>query len=115
MKKFLSVLILIAALIVGGCDVESFSVNAGDGEIHVEGKNCNGSNGTAALDENDNLLFGEAKIESGKIEIQVGGKTHTFDKSGEISVDVPVGSREIVFTGLDNFTGEITLKSVPKI
>lgn len=115
MKKFLSVLILLTALLVGGCDVESFSVNAGDGEIHVEGKNCNGSNGTAALDENDNLLFGKAKIDSGQIEIKVGGKTYTFDKSGEISLDVPVGSREIVFTGLENFTGEITLKSVPKI
>ena len=104
-----------AALIVGGCDVESFSVNADAGEIHVEGKNCNGSNGTAELDENDNVLFGDAKIESGKIEIKIGDKIHTFDKSGEISFDVPVGSREIVFTGLDNFTGEITLKSVPKI
>ena len=115
MKKFFSMMILIAALIVGGCDVESFSVNAGDGEIHVEGKNCNGSNGTAALDENDNVFIGEAKIESGKIEIKVGNKTHIFDKSGEISFDVPAGSREIVFTGLDNFTGEIKLKSVPKI
>lgn len=115
MKKFLSVMILIAAIFVGGCNVESFSVTTDNGEIHVEGKNCNGSNGTAALDENDNLLFGEAKIDGGQIEIKVGDKTYTFDKSGEISLDVPVGSREIVFTGFDNFTGEVTLKSVPKI
>ena len=115
MKKFLSVMILIAALIVGGCESESFSVSVVNGEIQVEGKTCNGSNGTAELDENDNAFIGEAKIDSGKIEIKVGSKTHTFDKSGEISFDVPVGSREIVFTGLDNFTGEIKLKSVPKI
>ena len=115
MKKFLSVLILLTALIICGCTSESFSVSNVNGEIHVEGKTCNGSNGTAALDENDNAFIGEAKIESGRIEIQVGSKTHAFDKSGEISFDVPAGSHEIVFTGTDNFTGEITLKSVPKI
>ena len=115
MRKFLSVMILIAALIVGGCDSSSYSVSNENGDIRVEGKNCNGSIGTTTLDVDGGILVGESKIESGRIEVNVGGKVHTFDKSGEISVDVPAGVREIVFTGSDNFTGELTLKAVPKV
>ena len=67
------------------------------------------------LDIDGGVLVGDAKIKSGRVEVQVGNKTYTFDNSGEISVDVPPGNREVKFRGLDNFTGELTLKAVPKV
>lgn len=115
MRKFLSVLILIAALIVGGCESESFSVTSVNGDIHVEGENCNGSIGKAELDIDGGALVGDAKITSGRVEVQVGKKTYTFDNSGQISVDVPAGVKEITFTGVDKFTGDLQLKAVPKV
>ena len=115
MKHFLSVMILIAALFVGGCDSSSSSVSSVNGDIHVEGENCSDSLGTAELDIDGGALVGEAKIKSGRVEVQVGNKTYTFDTGGEISVDVPPGNREVNFRGLDNFTGELTLKAVPKV
>jgi len=116
MKKFLSVMILIAALIVGGCTSENFSVSVTNGDIQVKGETCQESSGTAQLDGNGaSVLVGEAKITGGKIDMNVGGKTFTFDKSQEISVDVPAGTSEITFNAHDNFTGEINLKTVPKV
>ena len=116
MKHFLSVMILVAALIVGGCTSESFSVSVTNGDIHVEGKTCNDSGGTAQLDgDGACVLIGESKITGGKIDMNVGSKTYTFDKTQEISVDVPAGTSEINFNAHDNFTGEINLKAVPKI
>ena len=115
MKKFFCVMILFAALLVGGCESENFSVTEINGDISVEGENCTDSHGEVRFELDGGVLLGDAKIESGRIEIQVGSKTHTFDKSGEISFDVPAGSHEIVFTGADNFTGELTLKAVPKV
>ena len=115
MKHFLSVMILIAALIVGGCDSSSSSISSDNGDIRVEGENINESLGTAELDIDGGVLVGEAKIKSGRVEVQVGNKTYTFDNSGEISVDVPPGNREVNFRGLNNFTGELTLKAVPKV
>lgn len=115
MKHFFSVMILIAALIVGGCDSSSSSISSDNGDIRVEGENINESLGTAELDIDGGVLVGEAKIKSGRVEVQVGNKTYTFDNSGEISVDVPPGNREVNFRGLDNFTGELTLKAVPKV
>ncbi len=115
MKHFFSVMILIAALIVGGCDSSSSSISSDNGDIRVEGENINESLGTAELDIDGGVLIGEAKIKSGRVEVQVGNKTYTFDNSGEISVDVPPGNREVNFRGLNNFTGELTLKAVPKV
>ena len=114
MKHFLSVMILIAALIVGGCDSSSSSISSDNGDIRVEGENINESLGTAELDIDGGVLVGEAKIKSGRVEVQVGNKTYTFDNSGEISVDVPPGNREVNFRGLNNFTGKLLLKAVPK-
>lgn len=115
MKKIFSIMILIAALIVGGCSGSSSSVSSVNGEIHIEGENCSESLGSAELEIDGGVLVGEAKIKSGRVEVQVGNKTYTFDNSGEISVDVPPGNREVNFRGLDNFTGELTLKAVPKV
>ena len=115
MKNFLSMMILVAALIVGGCTSESFSTSNVDGDIHVTGKNCTDSHGSIKLDGDGNALVGESKIESGRVEMQVGEKNYRFDKSGDISVDVPAGVEEIFFSGFDNFTGELKLKAVPKI
>ena len=116
MKNFLSVMILLTTLIVVGCTSESFSVSVTNGDIHVKGKTCNESSGTAQLDgDGACVLVGESKIDSGKIDMNVGGKIYTFDKTQEISVDVPAGTSEINFNAHDNFTGEINLKAVPKI
>jgi len=116
MKKFLGVMILAVTLIIGGCTNESFSVSAVNGDIHAEGQTCNNSSGTVELDNDGaSVLVGTSKINSGKIDMNVGGKIYTFDKSQEISVEVPAGTKEINFTAHDNFTGEINLKAVPKI
>lgn len=115
MKKFFCVMILFAALLVGGCESENFSVTEINGEISVEGENCTDSHGEVRFELDGGVLLGDAKIKSGRIEIRVGDKIHTFDKSGEISVDVPAGNKQITFTGLDGFTGELNLKAVPKV
>ena len=116
MKKIFVALILVTALIFGGCESESSSssVTSINGDIHVEGETCNGSIGVANLDIDGGTLIGEAKITSGRVEIQVGNKTYTFDNSGQISVDVPAGVKEITFTGVNKFTGDLKLKAVPK-
>ena len=115
MKKIFIALFVLTALLVGGCESSSYSVTSSNGEIHVKGENCSNSIGTANLDIDGGVLVGEAKIDGGRVEVQVGNRTYTFDKSGEISVDVPPGNREVVFTGINNFTGELKLKAVPKV
>ena len=115
MKKIFIALIVLTALFVGGCDSSSSSVSSVNGEIHVEGENCSDSLGSTELDIDGGVLVGDAKIKSGRVEVQVGNKTYTFDNSGEISVDVSPGNREVNFRGLNNFTGELTLKAVPKV
>lgn len=114
MKKLLCMMMLTAALIVCGCSTESHSITSTDTEFHMSGKNFNDTSNSKALMVSGALAV-ETKIEQGQIEVIVGGKSYTFDKTQETSIDVLPGNHDISFAGHDNFTGEITLHVLPKV
>ena len=106
---------LAAALIVGGCSTESHSITSTDTEIKMSGENFNGTSDSKSL-SNSGALAVETEIKQGKIEVIVGVKSYTFDKTQETSIDLPPGNHDILsFAGHDNFTGEITLRVLPKV
>lgn len=107
-------MMLAAIMIVGGCSTESHSITSTDTEIHLEGKNFNGTSDSKSLMISGALAV-ETEIKQGQIEVIVGGKSYTFDKTQETSIDVPPGNHDISFAGHDNFTGEITLRVLPKV
>lgn len=114
MKKLFCMMMLAAALIVGGCSTESHSITSTDTEIHMSGENFNGTSDSKSLSVSGALAV-ETEIKQGQIEVIVGGKSYKFDKTQETSLDVPPGNHDIPFAGHDNFTGEITLRVLPKV
>lgn len=114
MKKIFCVMILAAALIVGGCSAESHSIKSTDTEIHMSGENYNDMSNSKSLLVSGALIV-ETEIKQGQIEVIIGGKSYKFDKTQETSIDLPPGSHDISFAGHDNFTGEITLRVLPKV
>ena len=115
MKKVFCMMVLAAALIIGGCSTESHSITSNDTEIHMSGTNYNDTIADKNIDVAGGALAVEAKIEQGQIEVIIGGKSYTFDKTQETSIDLPPGSHDVSFAGHDNFTGEITLRVLPKV
>lgn len=115
MRKIFVALIILSTILIGGCG-ESIGVVNTDNEIHVTAENVTNSetNTNVKLDGIE-ILFGEAKIEKGTLDIKIGDKTYSYDKTQEISIELPAGEHEIIFSGHDKFTGEVTLKPLPKI
>ena len=114
MKKIFCMMILAAALIMGGCSAESHSITSNDMEIHMSGTNYNGTSDSKSLLVSGALIV-ETEIKQGQIEVIVGGKSYKFDKTQETSIDLPPGNHDISFSGHDDFTGEITLRVLPKV
>ncbi|MBD3878784.1 MAG: hypothetical protein SR1Q5_03755 [Quinella sp. 1Q5] len=114
MKKLFCMMMLAAALIVGGCSTESHSIKSTDTEIQMSGENFNGTSDSKSLIVSGALAV-ETEIKQGQVEVIIDGKSYTFDKTQETSIDVPPGNHEISFAGHDNFTGEITLRVLPKV
>ncbi len=114
MRKLFCMMMLAAALIVGGCTSESHSITSTDTEIHLSGENYNDTSDSNSLTVSG-VLAVDTEIKQGQIELIVGGKSYKFDKTQETSIDVPPGNHDISFAGHDNFTGEITLRVLPKV
>lgn len=116
MKKFLCMMILIATIIISGCGEENFSVNSNSvSDIRVTSENSDGAGGNCYITLADGeILSCDAKIKHGSIEMVIEGKTYTIDKTKTLSIDLPSGQYMIFFTAHNNFTGEMTLKALPK-
>jgi len=116
MKKFLSILLLIAALLVGGCAKDEMTIDSADNnEIKISATNASDGGGIGYIKIPDgSALHVDAKISAGKLIIRVEGKEHTVDKSGETFIDVPAGERDLRLSAADGLTGEIILRARPK-
>lgn len=119
MKKFLSVVILIVALVISGCDdggemgVDSLT----PGKITVTATNASdgGGSGIIKVPEGSAIQV-DAKISSGTLIIRMlkDEKEYTINKSGESFIDVPPGEYHLMLSSKDGLTGEIILRAVPK-
>ena len=107
-------MMLTAALIVCGCSTESHSIKSTDTEIQMSSENYNDTSDSKSLTVSGALAV-ETEIKQGKVDVIIGGKSYTFDKTQETSIDVTPGNHDISFAGHDNFTGEITLRVLPKV
>lgn len=116
MKKFLSVLVLISALIVGGCGGSSFGVSyTVENEIRIESENEDDGDGGGTLKVPEgsgiNVI---ANISAGKFIITVEGKEYEINQTSEVFIDVSAGEQNVSFLGRDGLTGDILLRVAPK-
>jgi len=114
--KILSVMILIAALIVGGCSKNEMTIDSSqNNEIKISATNASDGGGIGYIKIPDgSALHVDAKISAGKLIILVEGKEHIVDKTGESFIDVPTGERDLRLNSADGLTGEIILSARPK-
>lgn len=117
MRKIFCLLILTAALIIGGCTVDKMTVEStDDNQIKISATNASdgGTSGHIKIPDGA-ALHVDAKITAGKLIIDFGDRKQTVDKSGEFFIDVPVGSYDLFLNAEDGLTGEITLRALPKV
>lgn len=121
MKNFLSVLVLLTALIVGGCSDKPVLVNSHTADdrviLEADGAYSIGSgdterNGIKISD--GEVLKVDAQITSGKLILEVEGKKYEFDKSGETFIDVSAGDLILAMTPESGLTGKIIFSAAPK-
>ena len=114
MREFFCLGIFLATIFVSGCFGGTFSVESTGTEIKFKG---NGAGGTTAYIElaDGDFLFGEAEVDGGQLEMKIGNKVYTFDKTQEISIELPAGSYDVFFEAREDFKGEMTLHILPKI
>ena len=119
MKKFLSVVILIMALVISGCGEErKMTVDSSTPDkITVTATNASngGCNGHIKVPEGSAIQV-DAKISSGTLIIRMlkDEKEYTINKSGESFIDVPPGEYYLMLSPKDGLTGEIILRAAPK-
>ncbi|MBR4383645.1 MAG: hypothetical protein IKP64_08815 [Selenomonadaceae bacterium] len=117
MKKFLSVLVLLTALIVGGCSDKPVIVNShtADNRIILEADGAYGDSERNGIEISDGeVLKVDAQITSGKLILEVEGQEYEFDKSGETFIEVSAGNRIVTMTPKSGLTGKIIFSAVPK-
>ena len=119
MKKFLSVLILLTALLVGGCGGEILFENVTPNDIHVSGKDA----GNLVVKKetfmpirvpDGSILQVDAKISAGKLVVKIEDEEYVIDKTGETFIDVAAGDQEFFLAAQNGFTGDVFLRAVPK-
>lgn len=116
MKKIFGVMILLAALLIGGCTNSEMTVSTTDNETEISATNADEEVGDSNITiPEGSVVQGEAKISSGKLIIRVGGKEHVIDKSEEFFIDVPASGGEMSLSAKDGLTGEIKIRALPKI
>lgn len=116
MTKIFCVLILFAAIVIGGCTTSKMSVESTDDkEITISATNAGdgGGNGSIKIPEGSTLHV-NAKISAGKLIVDLGDRKHTVDKTGEFFIDTPPGRYELSFSAQDGLTGEIVLRALPR-
>ena len=117
MKKFLSVLLLIAALIVGGCSDKPVTSITGtaDNRIVFEADDASGGSETGGIDISDGeVMKVDVQITSGKFILEVEGQEYEFDKSGESFIEMSAGMQKIFINPKNGLTGKIIFSAVPK-
>ncbi len=119
MKKFLSLMILSAALFVSGCggetivsqdtpdDITFLATDAGNFFYARE------SLVPLTIPEGSGIHV-DASISSGKFIITIEGKEYEIDKTSEFFIDVPAGERDVFMAAKSGLTGKIVLTVVPK-
>ncbi len=116
MKEIFCAVILVAAMIMSGCLFGgTLIIKSTDMTIHLEGKDSDDGDAEGYIEVPDGVLAVEAKIERGQIEMEIGGRIHTLNKTQELSIDLTPGNYDVFFVTHDNFTGEVTLRALPKI
>lgn len=116
MKKIFGVMILLAALLIGGCTNSGMTVSTTNNETEISATNADEEVGNSSVTiPEGSTVQGEAKISSGKLIIRIGGREHIIDKSGEFFIDVPASGGEMSLSAKDGLTGEIKLRALPKI
>lgn len=109
-------MILSAALLVGGCENSEMSVTTNTNEVNISATKA-GENFDAKIVtlENCSSVQVNSKISSGKLIIYVGGKEYEIDKTGEVVIDLPANDSKLILSAKDDLTGEIKIRSLPKI
>ena len=116
MRKIFGVMILLAALLVGGCTNSEMTVSTTNNETTISAKNADEEVGTSNVTiPEGSTVQGEAKISAGKLIFRIGGKEQVIDKSDEFFIDVPASGGELSLSAKDGLTGEITLRALPKV
>lgn len=121
MKKFLSILFLLTALIVGGCSDKPVIVNShtADNRVILEADGAysigSGDSERNRIEISDGeVLKVDAQITSGKLILEVEGQKYEFDKSGETFIEVSAGDPIFTMTPESGLTGKIIFSAVPK-
>ena len=117
MKKIFCMMILLIAMIAGGCTTSKFGiVSTNDSEIKISVENSDKDSKTGNIKIPDgSAVQVDAKISAGTLIISGGGKEYEIDKTGEFSLDFPSGNHEWFFNTKNGLTGEIILRVLPKI
>ena len=119
MKNFFSVLILLTALLVGGCGGSIAFVNDDINTIHVSGE---GAGNFIIKKEtfmpirvpDGSIIQVDAKISAGKLVVKIEDEEYIIDKTGETFIDVAAGDQEFFLAAQNGFTGDVILRAVPK-
>lgn len=117
MRKIFVVMILLAAMIAGGCTTSKFGIVSTDDskiEISVENSDKDSKTGNIKIPDGAAVQV-DAKISAGTLIISGGGKEYEINQSGEYSLDLPPGNHELFFNTKNNLTGEIVLRVMPKV
>lgn len=119
MKKFLSVVILLTALLVGGCGGEILFENVTPNDIHVSGNDAGNliikkETFMPIVVPEGSIIQVDAKLSAGRLVIKAEGEEYVIDKSGETFIDVPAGDREFFLAAQNGMTGDVFLRAVPK-
>ncbi len=119
MKKFLSVVILLTALIVGGCGGSIAFVNDDINTIHVSGNDAGNlvvkkETLMPILVPDGSIIQVDAKISAGRLVIKIDDEEYVINKSGETFIDVAAGDQEFFLAAENGFTGDVFLRAVPK-
>ena len=117
MRKIFCLLILTAALIIGGCTVDRMTIESTDNnEVKISATNASDGGGLAQIKIPDGAsLHVDAKITAGKLIVDIANNKHIVDKTGEFFIDVPAGGYSVILKAQDGLTGEITLRALPKV
>lgn len=119
MKKFLSLVILLTALLVGGCGGSIAFVNEDINTIHVWGEDAGNliikkEGFMPIVVPEGSIVQVDAKISAGRFVIKIDDKEFVIDKTGESFIDVAAGDRQFFLAAENGFTGDVFLRAVPK-
>ena len=119
MKKFLSVLVLLTALLVGGCGGSIAFVNDDINTIHVSGEDAGNliikkEGFMPIVIPEGSIIQVHAELKAGRLVIKAEDKEYVIENSGDRFIEVAAGDQEIFLAAENGFTGDVFLRAVPK-